>query len=312
MTNRHADQAIRRLAARQYGLLTRKQATGCGLDRAGLERRIRSGDWEAVTPRVLRLLGTPVDDRARLLAAVLDAGADAAACGRSAAALLGIPGYDLRRLEVAVPRGSTRTNSRLAQVHERVTMRPAHRCVVNGIPSTIVPIMLLDVIGNASAARAERAVDYALSRRLVTVRRLRQVLDEPGGRGRAGTALLRRLVDARSDIAHPPTGLELRVLQLIRQAGLPVPQLQVDVGDDAWIGRVDFRWDTNPPVILEVDSDVFHTSLLDREADAARDARLRAAGHVVGRVTEQQVWHRPREVVAVVNALLRRPTAQVA
>lgn len=244
-------------------------------------------------------------DRSRVLAAILDTGVDAVACGRSAAALLGLPGFELHRLEVAVPRGGTRSTSGLADVHERVTMEPHHRALVHGIPTTIVPVTILDVCGTAAPGHAERALDFALSRRLVSVARLRQVLDEPGGRGRAGTAVLRQLLDERADTRHQPTGLERRVAQLLAEAGLPTPRLQLDVGDDAWIGRVDFVWPGTPPVVLEVDSEAFHTSVLDREADAARDERLRAAGYVVGRVTELQVWHRPWEVAATAGRLLR-------
>lgn len=313
MTKRDADDAVRRLATRQHGLFTRRQARACGIDRFGVARRLASGAWMLLTQRVFRLAGLPDHSRLALLAAVLDAGGGAVASGRSAAALVGLPGFELRRPEVSVPRLGRHVPTGLAQVHERVTLRPEHGMLVHGIPSTILPITLLDVAAQCSPARAERAVDYALSRRLVSTRRLRAVLDEPGGQGRAGTALLRAIVDARAEVAYPPTGLELRVLDIIRRAGLPLPRPQVDVGDDAWIGRVDFRWDTRPPVVLEVDSGLYHTSVLDREADAARDERLRAAGHVVGRVTELQVWHRPDEVARSVARLLRaRHPAEVA
>jgi hypothetical protein len=62
-------------------------------------------------------------------------------------------------------------------------------------------------------------------------------------------------------------------------------------------------------VILEVDSDLFHAGLLDQEADAARDERLRRAGCMVGRVTDFQAWHRPWEVVEVAAGLLRQAAA---
>jgi very-short-patch-repair endonuclease len=312
MTTRDADVAMRRLAARQYGLASKVQARRCGLDRAGIGRRVRSGVWETVSPRVLRLVGVESGDRGRLMAALLDAGPDAVACGRSAAALLGLPGFDLSGLEVAVPRGRTRSSGDLAIVHERVTMRADHRMLLHGIPTTIVPLTLLDVAATASPGHAERALDFALSRRLVSVRRLKAVLAEPGGRGRAGTALLRALVDVRADVPHQPTGLERRVLRILSDAGVPLPRQQVDLGDDAWVGRVDFMWPGRPAVVLEVDSEAFHTSVLDREADAARDERLTAAGYVLGRVTELQVWHRPWEVVATARRLLRQTTAEVA
>ncbi|HWI04368.1 MAG TPA: DUF559 domain-containing protein [Acidimicrobiales bacterium] len=49
--------------------------------------------------------------------------------------------------------------------------------------------------------------------------------------------------------------------------------------------------------ILAIDSDLHHTSLLDKAADADRDAALAAAGYTVVRIKEHEVWHRPDEVV---------------
>jgi hypothetical protein len=56
------------------------------------------------------------------------------------------------------------------------------------------------------------------------------------------------------------------------------------------------------PFILEVQSERFHSSLLDQQADRERIARLTAAGFVVATVTDVDVGHRPRLVVTTVQA----------
>ncbi len=81
---------------------------------------------------------------------------------------------------------------------------------------------------------------------------------------------------------------------------------KVDRGDVThWCGRVDF-FDRANGIALEVDNEKYHTSLVDREHDFDRERRLATAGFVVIRVTDQQVWHRPSQVVAAVRSHHRR------
>jgi very-short-patch-repair endonuclease len=63
-----------------------------------------------------------------------------------------------------------------------------------------------------------------------------------------------------------------------------------------------------PPskVVLEVQSERFHTSLIDRQLDAERLQRLAAAGWEVAEVTDVDVWHRPQSVVRAVEDARRR------
>jgi very-short-patch-repair endonuclease len=98
--------------------------------------------------------------------------------------------------------------------------------------------------------------------------------------------------------------LESRVTKLLAEAGIEARR-QVDVGGDDWIGRTDLLVvDTN--LVIEVDSARHHTSRLDRERDAARDAAMAAVGFEVLRVTEEAVWTAPHTVVSRVLAALRR------
>ena len=72
---------------------------------------------------------------------------------------------------------------------------------------------------------------------------------------------------------------------------------QVDTGDEeGWIGRVDLR-DPELPLIVEVQSERFHSSQIDHQLDARRIERLERAGLVVVQVTDIQAWHRPRSAL---------------
>ncbi|MCU1372993.1 MAG: hypothetical protein JWO68_279, partial [Actinomycetia bacterium] len=57
-------------------------------------------------------------------------------------------------------------------------------------------------------------------------------------------------------------------------------------------GRVDFK-DPELPLIVEIQSEKYHTSLVDKAADAARKARQEAAGFTVVEVWDFEVWHQP-------------------
>ncbi len=123
--------------------------------------------------------------------------------------------------------------------------------------------------------------------------------------GRTGSALMRRLLADR-DAGYIPaaSGLEGRFLALLLAAGLELPERQVDLGGEGWVGRVDFYY-RHLRLVIEIDSDIHHTSKLDRQSDARRDAALAAAGFTVLRIDEHEVWGRPQVAVAKVRAYLQ-------
>ncbi len=103
--------------------------------------------------------------------------------------------------------------------------------------------------------------------------------------------------------ASPASDLEARFFALLVAAGLELPERQVDLGGDVWVGRVDYYFRRHH-LVVEVDSERHHTSKLDVEADARRDAALRSAGFRVLRIGEHQLLDRRGEVVAVVRRAL--------
>ena len=52
--------------------------------------------------------------------------------------------------------------------------------------------------------------------------------------------------------------------------------------------------------MIEIQSELYHSSLVDRRADDRRLAHLRASGFVVVEITDTLVWTRPDLVVAMV------------
>jgi len=150
---------------------------------------------------------------------------------------------------------------------------------VDGILTTRVARTLVDLAGILHPLRAERAVDSCLGSGLVTLDSLGATFSDLAGRGRKGIAVMRVVLDERpGSYVAPESELESRFLHLAHLGGLPEPVRQLNTGDDAnWIGRVDFAY-PDARLLVELDGRANHTSKLDRETDAGRDARLVAAG----------------------------------
>src|SRR5688572_29023964 len=80
-------QSISALARRQHGLLTREQAKDLGLSASAIARRLSSGAWARVLPRVFADAHAPETQFQRIKAAELWAGEGAAISHRSALSL---------------------------------------------------------------------------------------------------------------------------------------------------------------------------------------------------------------------------------
>ncbi len=185
----------------------------------------------------------------------------------------------------------------LATLHRTCSLPDAHVRLVEHIPVTSPARTIFDLAGVLPAGRAERALDNAVSRRLTTVQALHRVTGELARHGRPGSATMRRLLASRDASFVPAaSGLEARFESILCGAGLPPLVRQRDVGGDDWVGRVDYV-DPHRKLVVEIDSDVHHSTPLDVAADARRDGALHVAGFQIVTVREFDVWHRPDEVV---------------
>lgn len=266
---------------------------------AAASRVFQSRTWIAITPRVARLAGAPCTEAQQVLAAVLDAGHDAALSHYSAARWWGLEGCSLTPVTLTTTRrGQRQTN--LGDTH-RVRRLPARWTAELGGVRVVRPELLaMQLFDVASPGRAERLVERLWSLRLLSGDSIARCLDDLGERGRNGTAGLRRYLQPRGRGYTPPaTGLEGRTMQILDQAGIPMRR-QVDSGADVWTGRVDFRHESLP-VIVEVQSEMYHAALSDRLADQCRITALRTAGFTVVEVWDNTVWSRPAELVMSVR-----------
>jgi very-short-patch-repair endonuclease len=289
------------MAAEQYGVVATWQLRAIGLDAQQIGELRRGRHWEARSKRVLARTGAPNTDFQRLMAAVLDASPGAAIAGPTAAAVWGVPGFVLDPIHVVRHKGVARRPSSLAVVHEVVDLLPAHLKVIEGV-TVISPARVVCELTATHPHRAERTLDRLWSERLLDGRTFRRTVTELAGRGRQGSPLMRELDVARGPSYVPPaSGLEQRFMEITSERWVR----QVDLGDEEWCGRVDFRHPTLP-LVVEVQSEKYHASLVDRVADACRIERLKRAGAEVVEVWDTEVFHRPQVVRDRVAAATRR------
>lgn len=280
------------VAVKQHGAFSHSQALEAGFTFDAMERRERSGAWIRVAHDVLRVAGAPPTWRQRLMAATLEARGGAVASHRSAGALFGVPGFGPGPLEVLQLRGGHHRKT-VARVHETPWLPDAHVTAVDGIPCTTIARFMFDIAGTEHPKRVERAFDSALHRLGLTIPATTHVVATMARRGRPGSRLMRRLLEARGPGYVPPESeLESLFIEVCEAYGIPVPDKQLPVGGQRRIGRVDFI-DRRAKLVIEVQSETYHGSWMAQREDMERRADLAAAGYRVLEITYHQLVHEP-------------------
>lgn len=270
-----SDDRLRSLASTQWGHITTVQANELGIDWRGLRHRISRGEWVRVTRRVLRSAAAADLPLGRAQALLLDVGGTATLARTTATAVWHLPGFELEPLHVVHDRNPFSRPSTLGVVHTTRVFDERHVTCVDGLRVVVPMRCIVDLAGVLHPARVERLIDNVAARGLGSYASLHRIIGELSGRGRSGSTLLRELAAARPpNTRGPESHLEARVNQLLLGAGHRPLEAQVDLGDDDWIGRVDLI-DRALRIVVEVQSELHHATVLDRRRDAERRARLR-------------------------------------
>lgn len=298
-------EALARLAAKQHGIFTRAQAMEAGATRRTIYRRCETGRWLQVHPGVFAIAGTPPSWHRSLIAACFAWGEGALVSHRAAAGLWGLPNFGPGIVELTVPRGRKRTHAEGMIVHERPRLSPSDVRTIHQIPVTGIRRTLLDIAGLVPRSSVEEALDDALRRKLLTVGSLGTWLNERGGRGMAGTKVLRALLAARDGGAVPESVLETRWLRTMRDAGLPEPVRQYAVRDgDRIVAIVDFAY---PDLRIGIEPEGFqwHGGRARWARDLNRRNELTRLGWTMIHVTWNDLA-RPERVLDAIRAALAR------
>jgi very-short-patch-repair endonuclease len=295
-----ADRVIADFAARQHGVVARRQLLARSLSRHEIQSRLRSGRLHSLHFGVYAAGHDRLTQHGRWMAAVLACGEGATLSHGSAAALWGMTKVPHARIEVVVPHDRARRhrgNRAGIAVHGARDLPNTHRTVRYSIPVTTVSRTLLDLAGSISATRLRRAFEAADRLELLDLRGLVGLCE--WARGRAGTGRLRALAAEHRALPETRSELERRFLRMCERAALPRPAVNVVVAGF----EVDCFWPSHR-LVVELDGYEFHHDRASFERDRRRDAALQVAGHTVIRVTHTRLAGEEASVVAELERLL--------
>jgi hypothetical protein len=300
------DRRVGLVAAGNHSLVTLPQLCDAGLTRTQVDHRVRQQRLHVVHRGVYRMPGVRPTYESEVLAACLATGG--AASHRCAARLFDLRGF-ARSTAVEVAVDGRRAPRLPGVIAHRLDGMEQTRI---GVIPVVIPAEALLGVAAVAPKLAEGAVNDALVKKLVSLPGLVRFLDRRAARGRDGTTHLRRLVEEQVRAGGPTESwLEDRVVEYLRRWGFP------EATRRHWVKLpgARFRLDAAYPdrlIDIEADSRLWHTSPSDRRRDAARDARLEAAGWTVVRITWLQLVEEPDAVAARLVLALQQPSRQLA
>lgn len=297
-TRRDTELILRDLGSAQHGVVSRTHLFERGLSVHAVDRLVRAHRLVVVRRGVYQVGPLPLP-RAAEAAAVLAGGPDARVSHRTAAVLRGLleDGHRLDQVELTMPRRAHRRMDGV-RIHRVRDLRAEEVALFEGIPVTTVARTLLDIAETETGRIVEQAYAKALRMRLVSPESMRGIVERH--RNHRGAPLWRRLLMHEGRPAFTRSQAEETMLDMIRCARLPHPELNARV----LAHEVDFVWH-DARLVAEVDGYAYHASQHSFAADRRRDAELTAAGYRVLRFTWSDLTEdRMATVVRLAQALV--------
>jgi very-short-patch-repair endonuclease len=278
------------------------EAVKLGVSRKQISALVTAEVVRRQLPDVYRMSAVAASPEQRLRAALLWAGDEAAAAGRSAAMWYGLEGVRDRKPEIVVPRGrGLRAQGVVvhAATDRDALMIRSHRGLrVTGVEATIA--RLGDLLDDEAL---EIACEDARRRRLTSVPALRAYLDRHARRGQRGVGAIRRLL-TELDPKHPARStLEVKTRRLLVAHGITefVREFPLE-----WNGRsywFDFCFE-RPKVILETNGRRWHDDTADYEDDNEKWSVPGRWGYRIVFATWAKVTRHPGRLIEELTAAL--------
>jgi hypothetical protein len=283
------NEELHALACSQRNRIARRQLRDLGFSRKAIDRRVSSGQLVSIHDGVYALPPVLQDDHALWIGVTLTT-PETFLNRLSAACAYGVlerrPSY-----ETVVRPGTGGPKHADGIVIYRSTTLAGETTTFNGIPITTMPRTLLDLACFASDAALARALREAIRLNRTTMSEIGDYLGASVGRkGQprfVGTVTRYKglpLERARS-------GAEIRALEVLRDAGRPMPRLNVDVAGE----EADLSW-PRYLLIIEIDGGPFH---MDIGEDARKEAAWRGAGWQVKRTSSDAIYDNPGALLAL-------------
>lgn len=288
-------QALAALASRQHGIVSVGQLQASGYSKAAISRACNAGRLHSLDRSVYAVGHTNLSLHGQCLAAVFACGPGAVLSHYSAAWLHGLARWKPEPFHVTGP--VARRPRMPVRIHRTRRLVPADWLLVEEIPVSAVPRLLLDLAACLKARSLERLIERSEDSRLFDLRAVEELLARTVGHH--GHARLRKAIALYKPTSFTRSSLERRFLELCLEAGLPQPRTNyVEEGFE-----LDCYW---PEFRFAVELDLFetHGTRAAFERDRKRQEDLLLAGIGMTRVTGPRLEREPDEVIERVGRLL--------
>jgi len=281
---RRADREAMRIAARQWGVLSRAQARKAGLTPHQIAYRLQSGQWRQPVRGVYVVAGAPDRWEQQVMIACLAGPAGTTASHLTAAALFGLGKVPSVPQVTISPTASGRFQGARAF---RGRFAPGETCLRRQIPCTSPTRTVVDcaAAGLLDGETLWDLVDSALCKKLTQPSRLvrasGRAWEAARGPRRRCLENLERALDVWRSGAPAGSPPEARLQRKLIQWGFPRAERQVEVFDEEgrFVARADLGL-RELKVLFEYNSDEHHGPRFWL-ADDAREDRLAELGWTV-------------------------------
>jgi very-short-patch-repair endonuclease len=284
------DELAAAIAGAQRGQASRAQLLEAGVHTQAIVRRVRNGRLIPRHRGVYAVGHAAQVEFADETAALLACGPTAVLSHHSAATIWGLRPGIARPIHVTVPAGKHGLRADDVVVHRSSTLTKADVTTHKDLPVTSPTRTVLDVAGTLPETDTAYVLEEGLANRLLTEAAIHELLRRAGNH--PGAHALARVMRSREG-GLSESNAQRRLLELIREAALPIPQIERPILDY----RADLYW-PHLRLIVEVDGYQSHGTRGAFEHDRRRDARLQAAGYVVIRISAIQIEREPLAVIA--------------
>ncbi len=292
------DAAIREIARRHAGNVSRTELLAVGLSSSAIEARLRSGSLVTRYNGVYCQAPARQDPQALIAAAVLAGGPAAVASHASAAWLWGFLTRYEPPPEITLTQGDRRPRHILT--HRCPSLEPRDITHQRAIPTTSPARTALDLAPRLTATQRSRLVNDGRLNGYLRLTALTEVLQR--NPRHPGTKLLTPFAETPRNPTRSP--FEDDFLAFIHKYDLPIPQINVKVN-----GREVDAFFPEANLIVELDGWDTHQHRDAFEDDRDRDAEHLDHGFTTIRITKQRLMTKPDYEAARLLRILNRQAA---
>jgi Protein of unknown function (DUF559)/Transcriptional regulator, AbiEi antitoxin len=284
---RNGRAAIARVAAGQHGLITTAQLFAAGLTRSTISRRVQHGELHRVYVGVYAVGHDALSREGVWMAGVLAGGPGALLSHLCAAKHCEVSRFPAPVVDVTVPR--QRRSQPGIRFHRAGALHPRDISSHRGIPVTSMHRLLVDLGAVLTPHQEANVIHEAAYRGRFVESATRDAMARAFGHHGLGV-LDRAIALHHAGSAGTRSGAEDAFLRIVCDFAEPLVNMEFEGFER------DFHW-PRCKLVVEVDGPA-HGRPRDRLDDARRDRTLREAGYTVLRFTDEDVYQRPRDVLA--------------